>query len=98
MRAGRRRGRGRPRPSGRDRRTPHDHPSTASAPTRRPLRPVPAVRGFVGLAAAIGVVTALLVIAQAELLANTVARAFLGGAGPAELTVPLVALLGRVLG
>jgi ATP-binding cassette, subfamily C, bacterial CydCD len=69
-----------------------------TAPTRRLLRHVPAVRGFVGLAAAIGVVTALLVIAQAELLANTVARAFLGGAGAAELTVPLVALLGVVLG
>jgi ATP-binding cassette subfamily C protein CydCD len=65
---------------------------------RRLLHHAPAVRGFIGLGATIGLVTALLVIAQAELLASTIARAFLGGAGLAELAVPLVALLCVVLG
>lgn len=65
--------------------------------TRRLLQHAPAVRVFIGLGAAIGVVTALLVIAQAGLLSSTVARAFLGGTGLAELAVPLVALLGVVL-
>jgi hypothetical protein len=63
-----------------------------TAPTRRLLRHAPAVRRFVVVGAVIGVATALLVIAQAELLATTVARGLLGGAGLAELAAPLVAL------
>ncbi|GAA1319198.1 thiol reductant ABC exporter subunit CydD [Pseudonocardia xinjiangensis] len=69
-----------------------------TAPTRRLLRHAPAVRRFVGVGAAIGVATALLVIAQAELLATTVASGFLGGAGVAELAAPLMALSAVVLG
>ena len=65
---------------------------------RRLLRLAPAVRGFVVLGAAIGVATAVLVIAQAGLLADTIARAFLGGAGLAELALPLVLLLAVVVG
>ncbi len=65
---------------------------------RRLLRHAPAIRGFVGLSAGIGVATALLVIAQAGLLAEAIATAFLGGAGLADLAVPLVALVAVVLG
>jgi ATP-binding cassette subfamily C protein CydCD len=64
---------------------------------RRLVRHAPAIRGFVGLSAGIGVATALLVIAQAGLLAEAIAAAFLGGAGVADLAVPLVALVGVVL-
>ena len=65
---------------------------------RRLLRHAPAIRGFVGLSAGIGVATALLVIVQAGLLAQAIASAFLGGAGLADLAVPLVALVCVVLG
>jgi ATP-binding cassette subfamily C protein CydCD len=65
---------------------------------RRLLRHAPAIRGFVGLSAGIGVATALLVITQAGLLAEAIATAFLGGAGLPDLAVPLVALVGVVLG
>src|SRR5690242_13221062 len=64
---------------------------------RRLLRYAPAIRGFVGLSAGIGVATALLVITQAGLLAEVIATAFLDGAGLADLAVPLVALVGVVL-
>jgi ATP-binding cassette subfamily C protein CydCD len=65
---------------------------------RRLLRHAPAVRGFVVLAAALGVVTALLVVTQAGLLADVIAPAFLGGAGLVELTPALVLLLCVVAG
>jgi ATP-binding cassette, subfamily C, bacterial CydCD len=65
---------------------------------RRLLQYVPAVRGFVWLGAAIGVASALLVIAQAGLLAEMIAAEFLGGAPLAALTMPLVALAGVVVG
>src|SRR3990170_5003036 len=65
---------------------------------RQALPHAPAIRGFVGLSAGIGVATALLVITQAGLLAETIAAAFLDGAGLADLAVPLVALVGVVLG
>ena len=45
-----------------------------------------------------GVATALLVIAQAGLLSEVIARAFLDGAGLGELALPLVLLLGVVVG
>ncbi|MFC5948743.1 thiol reductant ABC exporter subunit CydD, partial [Pseudonocardia lutea] len=61
-------------------------------PDRRLLQHVPALRGYVGAGAAIAVLSAVLVIAQAGLLADVVARAFLGGAGLAELA-PLLGLL-----
>ena len=69
-----------------------------TAVDRRLLRLAPALRGFVILAAATGVVTALLVITQAGLLAEVIAGAFLGGAGLGELTLPLVLLLAVVAG
>jgi hypothetical protein len=50
----------------------------------------------VGAAAAIGVVAGLLVVVQAGLLADLVARAFLGGDGIAKLTPSLLALAGMV--
>jgi ATP-binding cassette subfamily C protein CydCD len=65
---------------------------------RRLLRHAPAVRGCIGLAATIGVGTALLVITQAGLLAEVIARAFLGGAGLGELAPALVLLIAVVLG
>jgi ATP-binding cassette subfamily C protein CydCD len=65
---------------------------------RRLLRHAPALRGFVGLSAGIGVATALLVITQAGLLAEAIATAFLDGAGLADLALPLVALVCVVLG
>ncbi|GAA5110132.1 thiol reductant ABC exporter subunit CydD [Pseudonocardia adelaidensis] len=64
---------------------------------RRLLWHAPAIRGFVGLSAGIGVATALLVITQAGLLAEAIAAAFLDGAGLADLAVPLVALACVVL-
>ena len=63
-----------------------------SGSARRLLRTTSAARGAVVLAAAVGVGTAVLVIAQAGLLSDTVTRAFLGGAGLGDLAVPLAAL------
>jgi ATP-binding cassette subfamily C protein CydCD len=65
---------------------------------RRLLRHVPAVRRFAGLGAAMGIASAVLVIAQAGLLADTIAAAFLAGAGLGTLAVPLGALACVVLG
>ncbi|HEY6425083.1 MAG TPA: thiol reductant ABC exporter subunit CydD [Pseudonocardiaceae bacterium] len=64
----------------------------------RLLRHASAARGFVVLAAVTGVATAALLIIQAGLLADIIARAFLGGAGLTELAVPLSLLLGAVAG
>ncbi len=64
----------------------------------RLLRHASAARRFVLLAAAVAVVTAGLVLVQAQLLAGGITRAFLGGAGLAELTPVLAALLAVVAG
>ena len=64
----------------------------------RLLRHASAARRFVGLAAAIAVATAGLVLVQAQLLAGGIDRAFLGGAGLADLTPLLAALLAVVAG
>ena len=47
----------------------------------RLLRHAAAARRFVGLTAAVAIVTALLVVVQAQLLATGIDRAFLGGVG-----------------
>jgi ATP-binding cassette, subfamily C, bacterial CydCD len=65
----------------------------------RLLRRATAARPFILLCALLGLVTAGLVVAQADLLAAVITDAFLGGAGLAALTVPLglvaVVVLGR---
>ncbi|WP_410622899.1 thiol reductant ABC exporter subunit CydD [Amycolatopsis sp. cmx-8-4] len=63
----------------------------------RLLRHASAVRPFVLACAALGGLTALLVLAQAELLATTITRAFLDGAALPGLLVPLGMLLLVVL-
>ena len=64
----------------------------------RLLRHAAAARRFVGLAAAVAVATAVLVLAQAELLAGVIDEAFLGGAGLPAVQGALWALLALVLG
>jgi thiol reductant ABC exporter CydD subunit len=56
-----------------------------------------ATRTFLFLSAGLGVLSALLIVAQAWLLADVVARAFLGGKGLAQLQTPLIVLLLVVL-
>ncbi|MGW5718593.1 thiol reductant ABC exporter subunit CydD [Amycolatopsis sp. NPDC003865] len=63
----------------------------------RLLRHASAVRPFVLACAALGVLTAMLVLAQAELLAKTITWAFLDGLGVRNLLVPLGMLLLVVL-
>lgn len=63
----------------------------------RLLRHASAVRPFVLACAALGVLTAMLVLAQAELLAKTITWAFLDGFGVRALVVPLGMLLLVVL-
>ena len=63
---------------------------------RRLVRLSPAAGRSVAVAGGIGVVTAVLVVVQAGLLADLVARAFLGGAGIAQVTPALLALGGVV--
>ncbi|WP_328457830.1 thiol reductant ABC exporter subunit CydD [Amycolatopsis sp. NBC_00438] len=63
----------------------------------RLLRHASAVRPFVLACAALGGLTALLVLAQAELLAKTITWAFLGGAALRNLLVPVGMLLLVVL-
>ena len=55
----------------------------------RLLRHASAVRPFVLACAALGVLTAMLVLAQAELLAKTITWAFLDGYGVRSLALPL---------
>ncbi|MGW5740476.1 thiol reductant ABC exporter subunit CydD [Amycolatopsis sp. NPDC003861] len=55
----------------------------------RLLRHAKAVRPFVVACAALGVFTAMLVLAQAELLAKTITWAFLDGFGARSLALPL---------
>ena len=64
---------------------------------RRLLAHARAARRFIGLSAALGFAEALLIVAQAWLIAYLVAEAFLGGKGLAELEGALGALLGVVL-
>jgi ATP-binding cassette, subfamily C, bacterial CydCD len=64
----------------------------------RLLRHASAARRFVALAAAVAVATAGLVLVQAQLLAGSIDRAFLGGAGLTELAPVLGALLAVVAG
>jgi ATP-binding cassette, subfamily C, bacterial CydD len=63
----------------------------------RLLRRARVVRVLLGADAALGIVAALLVLAQAALLAHVAARAF-GGASLAELELPLVLLAGAAIG
>jgi thiol reductant ABC exporter CydD subunit len=56
-----------------------------------------ATRTFLFLSVAIGVLSALLIVTQAWLLADVVSRAFLGGKGLAQLRTPLIVLLLIVL-
>ncbi len=49
-----------------------------------------ATRAFLFASVALGVLTALLIVAQAWLLADVVARAFLGGEGASALRTPLI--------
>jgi len=56
-----------------------------------------ATRTFLFISVVLGVLSALLIVAQAWLLADVVARAFLGGRGLAQLQTPLIVLLLVVL-
>ena len=56
-----------------------------------------ATRAFLFISVALGVLSALLIVAQAWLLADVVARAFLGGSSLAHLRTPLILLLLVVL-
>jgi thiol reductant ABC exporter CydD subunit len=56
-----------------------------------------ATRTFLLVSVTLGVLAALLIVAQAWLLADVVARAFLGGEGPSALRTPLMLLLLVVL-
>ncbi|WP_329246640.1 thiol reductant ABC exporter subunit CydD [Actinoallomurus sp. NBC_01490] len=64
----------------------------------RLLRYARTTRVYLALSVALGGATAGLVIAQATLLADLIARAFLGGASLAALRTPLLLLLGVVAG
>jgi thiol reductant ABC exporter CydD subunit len=59
----------------------------------RLLRYARATRAFLFVSVALGVLGALLILAQAWLLADVVARAFIGGRSLAQLHTPLVVLL-----
>jgi len=64
---------------------------------RRLLAYARATRTFLFVSIGLGVLSALLIVAQAWLLANVVARAFLGGRSLEQLQTPLIALLLVVL-
>jgi ATP-binding cassette subfamily C protein CydD len=64
----------------------------------RLLREARAARGYVVLTAGLGLLTAVLVVAQALLLARVIAGTFLDGDRLGELTVPLLSLVGVVAG
>src|SRR3954464_15606846 len=63
-----------------------------SGPARRVLRFAPAANRWIAVTAGLSTAAALLVVVQAGLLADLIARAFLGGAGVAQLTPALLAL------
>ncbi len=67
-----------------------------TGPAQRLVRLTPGARRSVAGTAALSVAAGLLVVVQAGLLADLVARAFLGGAGLAQLTPALLALTGVV--
>ena len=56
-----------------------------------------ATRAFLFVSVALGALSALLIVSQAWLIADVVARAFIGGESPARLRTPLIALLLVVL-
>jgi len=56
-----------------------------------------ATRAFVVVSVSLGIASALLIVAQAWLVADVVSRAFLGGEGLAQLKAPMTALLAVVL-
>lgn len=64
----------------------------------RLLRYARTTRVFLLASVALGAATAGLIIAQATLLAEMIARAFLGGASLADLRTPMMLLLGVVAG
>lgn len=64
----------------------------------RLLRYARTTRVFLLASVALGAATAGLIIAQATLLAEMIARAFLGGASLADLRTPMLLLLGVVAG
>jgi ATP-binding cassette subfamily C protein CydCD len=76
-------------------RTRHDCAVRALDP--RLLRYARATRTFLFISVALGLLTALLIVAQAWLLADIVAGAFAHGRGLTQLRTPLVALLCVVL-
>ena len=57
----------------------------------RLLRYARATRTFLFVSVSLGVLSALLIVAQAWLLADVVSRAFIGGSGVAQLHTPLAA-------
>ncbi len=63
----------------------------------RLLRYARATRVFLVVSVGLGVLSALLIVAQAWLLADVVARAFREGKGLAQLQTQLIVLLGVVL-
>jgi thiol reductant ABC exporter CydD subunit len=63
----------------------------------RLLRYARATRTFLFVSVALGSLSALLIVAQAWLLADVVARAFIGGRSLAQLRTPLTALLAVVV-
>ncbi len=79
---------------------PHNRPS---APARRGIVDprlslyARATRPFIATSVGLGFLSALLIVAQAWLLADVIAAAF-AGHGLAQLTVPLAAMVGVVLG
>jgi thiol reductant ABC exporter CydD subunit len=64
---------------------------------QRLLRYARATRTFLFVSVALGALSALLIVAQAWLIADVVARAFIGGESPTRLQAPLIAVLLIVL-
>jgi thiol reductant ABC exporter CydD subunit len=61
------------------------------------LRHARATRTFLAASVSLGVLSALLIVAQAWLLADVISRAFIGGRSLAQLRAPIAALLAVVL-
>ncbi len=76
---------------------PGRHDWVVRALDQRLLGYARATRTFLFLSVGLGVLSALLIVAQAWLLADVVARAFLGGRSLEQLRTPLIALLLVVL-
>jgi thiol reductant ABC exporter CydD subunit len=73
------------------------HDSAVRALDPRLLSYARATRAFIFISVSLGVLSALLIVAQAWLIADVVSRAFSGGRGLAELRAPLAALLAVVV-